>query len=376
MEKRKGIIIAVTIYVLLVAMGFVIYKQHFPEQLANRLDSEHYVGIAANRYTSAETNRFAFFPLLPLEIKLVSFLTFGSLAWAALIACSINYFLLVFVLDKFLQRYCTENKLSKHTTLLLSIMMPFTVFLMIPYTEGLFTLLLFSILYLLAYKKISAPQILSLALLSAAIVLTRSIGLGIVFLFLPFVWKLFQKKDLKFVVLLIPLAFACFALLSFSYMGYVKTGDFLITPHAQQYWDRSFTLNIFKPFVDNIVSLFSGQWWIKCTQRACRRSIFIESFFFLFLPLCAFWFAKNVDMKKSVNKALLIFSIFAMILPLFSDSLMSYNRFAAIIPVYFLGIPILLQKKLSTRTQNYFLVSFIFIQIAIYLLYIRGNWLG
>lgn len=214
-------------------LGFFPYKEvlvqyHLPAFLANlaSFDGVHYTQIADNGYAQ---NEQAFFPLYPLLIKGLSFLTGNRLA-AGLLISNIAFLAGLYLFPKFaLQWVGKSGKLSPVVFLLI---FPTSFYFGVVYTEGLFFLLFISSLYFLKKKNYWAAGIL--AALSSA---TRLIG---AFLIIPFAIDLLWEKRIELkrlitrTVRFLPVLVSPFVGL-LAYMGYlwIATGDPLYFFHAQ-----------------------------------------------------------------------------------------------------------------------------------------------
>jgi hypothetical protein len=182
-------------------LGFFPYRElladfHLPQWLYSyaNFDGIHYLLIAKNGYSQYEQ---AFFPLYPLLIHIVSFITRNELISGLLIS-NISIFIGLFVFYKYLLLIQNTKYQIRNTnttldfmdfqtlwTLFFLLLFPTSFFFGAVYTEGLFFLLLISSLYFLEKKNYKLAG--SFAVLSS---LTRLIG---VFLIIPFALKMYSE---------------------------------------------------------------------------------------------------------------------------------------------------------------------------------------
>lgn len=186
----------------------------------SRWDSGWYVNIAEHGYSNVLQNVYlntAFFPLYPLLIKGLSFLT-GNFHIAGMLIANLSLLLAMIFLYKLLKEQFEEEIAGR--TVLLLLLSPFSFFFSAVYSESLFILLVVLVFYFGNRQKWALAVLFS-ALAGA----TRAVGfltvLPILYLYLKSIN--FQWRKIRLPLLWLPLS----ALGPGSYMAYlaIKFGD-------------------------------------------------------------------------------------------------------------------------------------------------------
>lgn len=225
-------------------LGFFPYRDiltqyHLPAFLAHlaSFDGIHYTQIADNGYAQDEQ---AFFPLYPLAIKALTFIT-GNRLVSGLLISNIAFLAGLLIFKKIAQ---TEGRKSGNVSPILFLLaFPASFFFGAVYTEGLFFLLFVASLYFLKKKRYWLAGIC--AGMSSA---TRLIG---AFLIIPFAITLLWQKKIELESLLkrtfahLPLLFSPLVGLAL-YMTYLwqTTGDPLYFFHAQPSFGANRSTNL------------------------------------------------------------------------------------------------------------------------------------
>jgi hypothetical protein len=127
----------------------------------DRWDSTYYVGIAQHGYTTSYADGTAFFPGYPLLVALVHGFTFGTLpyyqsaivvSWAAFVAGAVVLYRL------------SARLYSTRVALIATVLfcwVPSSLFFLSPYSEGLFALLIVSVLALLERQRFLAAAVVA-----------------------------------------------------------------------------------------------------------------------------------------------------------------------------------------------------------------------
>ncbi|MEI7512486.1 MAG: mannosyltransferase family protein [Candidatus Uhrbacteria bacterium] len=205
--------------------------------LPARWDSEWYLDIASSGYVykgPKALSNIVFFPVYPVLIWLVQFLTLGNyvaagwfISLAALIGACV-------MLDKYVKEF--HPKLDSQVVILALLLFPTAIFFNAVYTESLFLLLSIATAYFVRKGRYREAGILGFV---AA--LTRVTGvLLLVFALVEFFSHKQWKKNLRegAWLLLIPAGLASF----FAYHAYAY-GDPLLFFKIEANWGRAFTLN-------------------------------------------------------------------------------------------------------------------------------------
>lgn len=130
---------------------------HFIWSFGN-FDGVHYLGIAKEAYAAQYTQ--AFFPLYPILIKSVSFLTFGNLLVSALLVSNISFLASLLIFYKLISK--THGQKIAFWSVLFLLSFPTSFFFGAAYTESVFFLLIVSAFYLAEKGKIWQASLLGL----------------------------------------------------------------------------------------------------------------------------------------------------------------------------------------------------------------------
>lgn len=199
-----------------------------------RWDSAHYINVALNGYGLDDPDqvgqRVAFFPLYPLLIRAMAFLTGAEetnagYAITAIVAANLCFFIAIPLFAKLAARL-TSIEVARTATVLL-LVSPFGFFLNAAYTESLFLLLSIAAL-LFAYDRKWFPASLAIALASA----TRLFGLALIPAILLIAWRnRASLRELATIVFVSPLGTMAF----FGWLWW-EYGDPFAYFNAQANW--------------------------------------------------------------------------------------------------------------------------------------------
>lgn len=364
---------------------------NFAYQNGYTWDSRHYSNIAEFGYDHVDEHQdeeYAFFPLFPLQIKLVAMITGLAYPIATTIAGFINTILVFWLVHNFfrvyLTKYIPEQLKNLNNIFLLFVLLPFNYFYIFAYTESLFVLLMTAILTYLLHIKIVNKWFCFLPALSYMMGITRSPGIfiSLVFVF-TFLQINFAKSWADFIincrlnwksnlVLVISIIANIAGLLSFLYYGFLKTGNFWISRDVQKFWGReSSGINIFEPIYNGLFELFKqDKCWGYCTQT------YIYYYFaFLLILICAWIFYKYFR-NNIFNYNFLILSICFTVLPLTTNQLASYNRIFAVSPIYYIIFPIFLVYYIPSRYYDLLIIFLCCLYTVFISLFSLYYWVG
>lgn len=349
-------------------------------------DSGHYSFIAKNGgYTVYDDPKyldlFAFFPLYPAQIRLTHEITQLNYSSSALLSGFINTLLFCSVLYLFLSQY-TKDTSKLNTTFLIAILLPFNFFFFVSYTESLFSLLVLSIIYITIkiYESTSFKNwFWFLPILCLMVSLTRSPGV-MVSAFLSCVlleinynsnWKVFIHKVKqnfhKNILILISILANIVGIFSFLLYGFVQTGNFWISRDIQANWGRGETKNIFEPIFDFIANPV-----LKCLAEICSLSDNTHNIYrgiALLISVCCIILAVKYFNNQILFKSILVLSVLFCILPLTTNTLLSYNRLSNVSPLYLVFLPIFIYNLIPKDYHKIFMIfmcMFYFIGISYY----------
>ncbi len=194
-------------------------------------DGAWYRSIAEDGY-HAEIERwpdYAFYPLYPAALRLVSFATFGDTGIAAIVLSNAAFALALVVLYALSVRYLTRERAM--FSLWLLALAPGAIAFTLAYTESLFLLLAVAA-FLAAERR--RPWLAGLFVALAT--LTRPTG---ILLLLPLMVLDMQRDGWRPTKAWIPLVLAPLALLGWYGFLWWLTDDPMASFHAQDYWNIS-----------------------------------------------------------------------------------------------------------------------------------------
>ncbi len=269
-------------------------------------DSGHYLGISQNGYT--EKYQYAFFPLYPLLIKIVSYFI-GSYLSSALVISLLSTICGLVIFFAILKE---EFKNTSKKILLSLLFFPTSFYLLIPYTEGLFFLLTMVFFYFLKRNLFISCIACGLG------IVTRVTGFALLaVLIYELVKERSRAKILYITVTLVPFSIYLLYLL-------LETGSPLSFLEAQTHWQRNLSLP-FIGFWNTLIKIFTPSF-----DKIDLNNIF-NLLFAVFGIGIALRGLRFLRLKYS------IYSIVSLMLPLLTGNLTSIPRFLVIIfPVFIL----------------------------------------
>lgn len=317
------------------------FEYNFWGNFAN-WDGGHYLGIAKAGYS--QTFQYAFFPLYPLSIKALTYIT-GNYLLSAILISIISTFFALNILYK-LVALDFDKKLAEKVIFVL-LFFPASFFLITAYSEGLFFLLSVCVFYFLRQNKLFWATVAA-ALVSA----TRLVGLAVVVGLLIEAWSIkgFNRKN--WYLLFAPLGFAVYCIFL-----YQKTGDPFYFLTAENYWQRT----LVTPgvgFWEALKSIVGG--------NLTNFSIFLDLIFAIFgvgFAIRAFRFLPS---------SYAVYSLLSVGIPLFTPTLSSMPRF--LLPIFPIFILVALIKNQYLQLLYQMLgISLLAIFVS---LFISGYWVS
>jgi len=355
-------------------LGFFPYKDllvqyHFPDFLSHlaSFDGVHYTQIADNGYAQ---NEQAFFPLYPLLIKALTFVTHNRLASGLLIA-NISFLIGLIVFQKYLKIIFPKNKSQLFWTFFFLLVFPTSFFFGAVYTEGLFFLLFILSLYFLKKKNYWLA-----GLFAAFSSLTRLIG---IFLVIPFLFSFFYEKRLSYKhffswvdrhILLVLSPFVGFSL--YCIYLWKTVGDPLFFFHAQPSFgaNRSTHLILLPQVYFRYVKIF-----FTAQFNFQYFTSLVEFVFFTFvLVVLILDLIKNLKLKvKNFDRiALNLFSFANLLLPTLTGTFSSVPRYV----LFSVSVFLFLGEIKSTRVKFLLGLLFAFFHIMLFGFFIQGYFVG
>lgn len=272
-------------------------------------DGGHFIGIAKFGYS--EKFQYAFFPLYPLFIRVISQITHNYLVSAILINIVSAYFGM-HVLYKLIS--IEFDKKIAQKTILFILFFPTSFYFITAYSEGLFFLLTVSAFYFFRRKRLFLATLF--ASMSGA---TRLAGLACVFALLIEV-GLTQGFNRKNWFLLL----SFFGFIAYCWFLFNKEGDPFYFLVSETHWQR-------------IVSIPVLGLWETLTNLA--KPGFITTHFNSFLDLLFTVLGLGLTIRsfRFFLPSYVFYSLFSIFLPLFTPSLLSMPRFLLVIfPLFIL----------------------------------------
>lgn len=317
--------------------------------LAN-FDGEHYLSITKYGYKEFE---YAFFPVFPLIIKLLTYLTQNVLLSGVIISTTSAALLLIILYKLFSLDY-KEEKVLKGIILLLAF--PTAFFLLSIYTESFFLCLVAGSFFLARKNKFLYAGLVG-SLASA----TRLVG---IFLLpaLIIMWLRGERKWVDFFsILIIPLG-----LLTVMAFNFIQTGNpiFFISAQPNFGANRSGGEIILLPqVIYRYIKIF-----LTISPFSYAFFISIQEFIWtgIFIGLLIKFF-------KKMRPEYFVFSIGSLLIPTFTGTLSSMPRYAlAAFPLFFL-VPDVILKKYS------FWIVFslmLLLEVISTMLFVSGYWVS
>lgn len=306
-------------------------------------DGGNYIHIAKQGFT--ETKYYAFAPIYPLTIRIISLATEHELIVGILLS-STSFFLFLTIFHKYLsQRY--ESVVASNT-IISYLVFPTTFFCLIVYSESLFLLLIIlSIIYLEKNKMLQS------ALFAGFATLTRFIGIFFIFSQIYFIFK-HKKISFKNISLVLTVAPIGLYILFFFYK-YQKPFLFL---DVQNQWGRFGQ--------DPVTTVFSYLWNITTGGDISPNTLLDFSITVLFLML----------LIKGISKIpghLWIFSALVILIPASTGTLTGMPRY--VLPS--IGAFIILGIVLGDSKLKYLIWSAsLALQCFLAGLFITGHWVA
>lgn len=312
------------------------FPNDFLKSFAN-WDGGHYLGIA-NGYDKAF--QYAFFPLYPILINIVSKMTGSFLTAGILISVFSSFLAFNLLYQLVLMEYGKDY--AKRCVLAL-IFFPMSFYFLTVYTEGLFFFLAVATFFFARKNRIF------LATLTAALASgTRLAGLAVVVAFLVYVHaRNIHKKN--WYVYFAPLGF-----LLYSFYLYQHTGDPLYFIKAESYWHRQL--------------IFPGSAFLESL-----KSLNLKNFTtFLDFIFAVFGLGLTVKVWRKLPVDYALFAIISFILPLFSPTLLAIPRYMLTIFPLFIVLSFYKNQYLIFAYQ----IFSVLLLAGFAILFITGNWVS
>lgn len=309
-------------------------------------DGGHFINIARFGYFGPQ--EYAFFPLFPNLIKLVSIFTFGNYVLAGLLVSNISFFLFLIFFYKLIDKKFGQK--IANTAIFTFLVFPTSYFGAAVYSESVFLFLAVLVLYYLENKKLFYAAIASL--FAGA---TRLIG---IFLIIPIAWSYlesisFKIKNLDWKILLLPLSIS--GLFLYSLYLYLKFGDPFYFSTVESVWHRS--------LVNPITTIYS---YLAVNPFAKPFNDYLD------FAVTLGFLAILVTGFKKIPKSWWLYSLLVILLPASTGTLTSMPRYAlSAFPVFAL-VAIYLENKTILKITIWGI--FLTLQCALAIMFVNGFW--
>lgn len=323
-------------------------------------DGNNYIVIAREGYNIDPL--YAFFPLLPILIKILVNILDISYPLAGVIVSRLALLGALFFLVKLVEKEWGKDIAYKTAWLML--IFPTAYFMMTVYTESLFLFTTLAAWYfardknwwLAGFFGFFAP-------------LTRLLGI----LMAPVLfWEYLSSKDWSFK----KIRFGIFAsitpvlgLISYAYFNYTRTGDFLHFLNVQKYWAEVHSRGGYhNPF---------GIIWNELVETIAKipnEGIFIIGGTDLWMTLFAVGILIWITIKRTLRTPYLIWSWGLLMIPIISGSLVSMPRYVlGFFPMY---IVLAIWCTKSKLFEQFYTFTSILLFATFYIMFLFQVWLA
>jgi len=363
-DKRLSIFITISFQLLMTIIGFLIESKYSSSATllshTMKWDAGWYIAVINDHYLNVAASP-AFYPLFPLMVGVIHFISFGLLdfAFSGLIINTVALYFIVLAFLKISNIYLPDNK--RYLPVILFLSFPSAFFLHAFYTESVFMALgMWAYLYSLNRKWLKMA--LLLALLSATR-LPSILYIGLCFLeyLRSYKWSIKNAVNPNILYFLISiLGFITYGL----YLLIVR-GDFLLMFHAYGL-TTDWSYQIFDPNVFKT--------WAKVGFQIIRSLLGFRDFngdivvnhLIPLLSIAGLLISSAILIKKGNTRNLGLIGIIASIFFSLNGNLVSVHRYVLTLPILFIAIPILMNKLNKTIL---FIITCLFISAQFYLYY-------
>ncbi|MFA5933025.1 MAG: mannosyltransferase family protein [Microgenomates group bacterium] len=317
-------------------------------------DGVHYLAIAKYGYTTDA----GFFPLYPVMINVLSYLI-GDYFLSGLILSNLFFISGLIIFYKLIRLDFTKE--VSYQSVIFLLIFPTAFFFSAIYSESLFFLLLILSFYF-ARKRMWFCAALSGIFLSA----TRIVGV----LILPaLMWEFYalEKDNIRTnLKKFIPLLLVPFGLFSYMFFNFMNWGNPLYFIKAQGMLSNNrsvdqiilFPQTLFRYFkIITTVSYQQFEWWIALLEICITL-----------LVLCLLF----ITYKQKVRVSYIIFSLFALLVPLSTGTLSGVPRYVLVAFPVFISIA-LMKNQLFKIVYS---IASVFLLIILWMLFSKGYYVA
>ena len=313
-----------------------------------RADVAHYNVLAREGYLrqpfdieNHRSRQFAFFPLHPLLLWLLSNVTKDLMIWGAAMS---NLFLFIglLFLHKLTLAFGYDQQIARRTIFYCATF-PVSYFFSVPLTEALFLMLTVASFY--AAKKENWWAAGAIGALASA---TRVNGVLLFPALLVLSWQMYRSLHIKKIIGLILVPVGLWAYMLYSWWA---CGDPLAFRHAVAHWGRKtdFLLTAFFKYLIHPHTILEP-WNFHLLNAAAALLCFV----------CVYFLVRRREW------ALAAYGFLAMFLPLSSGLLQSQDRYALVVFPMYMGLAIVAKSERVDTTIRYVFVTILAIMTALF----------
>ena len=286
-------------------------------------DAAHYLDLSQRGYRHApfdinnnHSQAFAFFPLHPILLWLLSHVVKDVILWGAAL-CNLFFFLALVLLYKLTLASGYDDSAARRTIFYLAAF-PVSYFFSAPFTESLFVFLTVASFYAARRERWWVAGLVGL--FASA---TRLTGVLLFPSLLLLSWQMYRTLEIRKIIGLLLVPFGLFAYMFYSWW---LSGDAWAFKHASEAWGRKPTVFFIGPLIRFLLhpQNVAEAWNLHLLNAACVLLCFV----------CVYILARRREW------ALALYTLISIMLPLSSGVMQSFERYTmGFFPVFIaLGI--------------------------------------
>jgi hypothetical protein len=314
-----------------------------------RADIAHYMVVAHEGYLrepfdieNARSRQFAFFPLHPLLLWLLSHLTKDVMLWGSAMS-NVFLFIGLYFLHKLTLAFGFDPQIARRTIFYTAIF-PVSYFFSVPLTESLFLMLTVASFY--AAKK---EHWWVAGILGAFASGTRVIGVLLAPALLILSWQMYRSLQIRKILglMLVPLGLVAYMLYSWW-----ACGDPLAFKHAEVRWGRGEFVFFLTPLIKYLIHPYTilEPWHFNLLNAASALLCFF----------CVYVLVRRREW------ALAAYAFMAIFLPLSSGILQSLDRYVLIIFPMFMALAMVAKSERVDTAIRFIFIAILGIMTALY----------
>ena len=318
-------------------------------QIMGRGDAAHYAGLSDQGYrrgpldiTNHHSQQFAFFPLQPLLLRLLRYVTNDVIIWGAVLS-NLFFFLALVLLHRLTLAFDYDEPVARRTLFYLAAF-PVSYFFSVPMTESIFLFLTVASFYAAKRERWWAAGVFGL--FASA---TRITGVLLLPSLLLLSWQMYRSLHVRKILglLLIP-----FGLAAYSFYCWRMTGDALAFTHASAAWGRKPSIFFLGPLITWLLNPhpIAHAWNIDLLHAA---TAFLGFF-------CIYVLVRRREWALTLYTSLSIF------VPLSSGPLQSLERYTMGFFPVFIALAIAAKSERSDQSIRFVFVFLLGVMTLLY----------